>query len=81
MVKELHHTAVAEAETCPRLEIDLLALLRERGAHTMDQLTFLLPTVSWSQVFLTVDRLSRTGSVLLRKVGAYEYLVLPTRLD
>ena len=81
MTKELYPTTTAESEdTCPKLERRLLALLRERGAQTMDQLTSLFPAVSWSQVFLAVDRLSRTGSVSLRKIGAYEYQVLPNRL-
>jgi hypothetical protein len=81
VTNELHSTSVAEADPCSRLESRLLGLLRERGAQTMDELPSLFPTVSWSQVFLAVDRLSRTGSVSLRKIGAYEYLVLPTRLD
>jgi hypothetical protein len=80
MSKEIHATAVVETDdTCPKLELRLLRLLCERGAQTMDQLTSLFPMVSWSQVFLAVDRLSRTGSVSLRKTGAYEYRVLPHR--
>ncbi len=54
----------------------LLATLRERGAQTMEQLTASLPEVSWTQVFLAVDRLSRHGEVSLQRVGRSDYRVL-----
>ncbi|MEW6542019.1 MAG: hypothetical protein AB1411_00215 [Nitrospirota bacterium] len=57
------------------VELTLLQALRMGGARTIDQLASLLPSVSWSQVFLAVDRLSRVGAVTMRRAGNREYLV------
>jgi hypothetical protein len=57
--------------------------LQAGESRTIEQLTASLPDVSWSQVFLAIDRLSRSGQVVLRKVSGQGYLVSlnRTRLD
>lgn len=55
-------------------ERTLLQLLDGRGPYTLEQLAD-LSGLSAAQVLLAVDRLSRTGDVVLRKVGV-EYHVL-----
>lgn len=55
-------------------ERTLLQLLDGRGPYTLEQLVD-LSGLSATQVLLAVDRLSRTGDVVLRKVGM-EYHVL-----
>jgi len=55
-------------------ERTLLQLLDRRGPYTLEQLVD-LSGLSATQVLLAVDRLSRTGDVVLRKVGM-EYHVL-----
>ncbi|MGH7258429.1 MAG: hypothetical protein ACREIM_08620 [Nitrospiraceae bacterium] len=55
-------------------ERTLLQLLDGRGPYTFEQLVD-LSGLSPAQVVLAVDRLSRTGDVVLRKVGM-EYHVL-----
>lgn len=55
-------------------ERTLLQLLEGRGPYTLEQLAD-LSGLSAAQVLLAVDRLSRTGDVVLRKVGM-EYHVL-----
>ena len=55
-------------------ERTLLQLLDGRGPYTFEQLVD-LSGLSAAQVLLAVDRLSRTGEVVLRKVGM-EYHVL-----
>lgn len=55
-------------------ERTLLQLLDGRGPYTLEQLAD-LSGLSAAQVLLAVDRLSRTGDVVLRKVGM-EYHVL-----
>lgn len=55
-------------------ERTLLQLLEGRGPYTLEQLAD-LSGLSAAQVLLAVDRLSRTGDVVLRKVGV-EYHVL-----
>lgn len=52
----------------------LFLLLRRKGARTIKGLTK-LTGIGWGQVFMAVDRLSRTGKVLLTAVYPSEYRV------
>ena len=52
----------------------LLLLLRRNGAQTIESLT-LRTGIGWGQVFLSVDRLSRTGKVSLTPVYPSAYRV------
>jgi hypothetical protein len=52
----------------------MLLLLRRKGAHTIKGLTK-LTGIEWGQVFVSVDRLSRTGKVSLTAVYPSEYRV------
>ena len=52
----------------------VLLLLRRKGAHTIEGLT-MLTGIGWGQVYLSVDRLSRTGKVSLTPVYPSEYRV------
>lgn len=52
----------------------MLRLLRRNGAQTIEALTT-LTGLEWGQVFLSVDRLSRTGKVLLTAIYPSEYRV------
>lgn len=52
----------------------VLLLLRRNGAQTIEGLT-MLTGIGWGQVFLSVDRLSRTGKVALTPVYPSEYRV------
>lgn len=52
----------------------LLAALATEGPQTIESLAS-LPGLSWAPVFLALDRLSRSGEVLLRPVGHGEYQV------
>jgi DNA-binding MarR family transcriptional regulator len=49
-------------------ETRLLAVLESQAPHTFEEL-MVLSGLSASQVLLVVDRLSRAGSVVLRKSG------------
>ena len=57
------------------VEQRLLDALKMKGAQTIEQLASLQPTVSWAQVFLAIDRLSRAGLVFLRRDGGCRYCV------
>lgn len=59
------------------LEAGLLEALRE--PQTMDQLAARFPALSWSQIFLTVDRLSRAGFVSIRRGRARDYTIVLNR--
>jgi hypothetical protein len=52
----------------------MLLLLRRKGTQTIEGLT-MLTGIGWGQVFLSVDRLSRTGKVSLSPVRPCEYHV------
>ena len=51
----------------------LVAALKKRGPLTIEELSS-QSRMSWAQMFASVDRLSRAGAVLLRRVGP-EYQV------
>lgn len=68
-----------EPESVSPVEERLLDELKMRGVQTIEQLASSLPTVSWAQVFLAVDRLSRSGSVSLKRAGGCRYSVSLTR--
>lgn len=69
--------SLSETETEPvsGVEQRLLDALKMKGAQTIEQLASLQPTVSWAQVFLAIDRLSRVGLVFLRRDGGCRYCV------
>jgi len=52
----------------------VLLLLRRKGAQTIEGLT-MLTGIGWGQVYVSVDRLSRTGKVSLVPVYPNEYRV------
>lgn len=53
----------------------LLEALRGMQSQTIESLCSLLPGMTWSQVFLAVDRLSRAGVVTLQPIRRCEYQV------
>jgi hypothetical protein len=52
----------------------LLDALRRGGPQTIEGLSS-LSGLSWGQVFLAIDRLSRTGNVCLRRLPSRHYQV------
>jgi hypothetical protein len=52
----------------------LLNVLRENGPHALEGLCA-LPDLSWAQVLLAVDHLSRSGAVTMERIGSCEYQV------
>ena len=52
-------------------------VLRLGGQHTMEHLLRKFPDVTWAQVFSSVDRLSRSGKVVLQQTPYRDYLVSP----
>jgi len=57
-------------------EVLVLEALRTGGPQTIEQLAYAMKQVSWSQVFLAVDRLSRSGAVRLSRVDRGGYRVM-----
>ncbi|MBM4132907.1 MAG: hypothetical protein FJ245_03980 [Nitrospira sp.] len=68
-------------ESVSPVEERLLDALKTRGVQTIEQLASSLPTVSWAQVFLAVDRLSRSGLVSLKRAGGCRYAVSLNRVQ
>ena len=52
----------------------LLSTLRTMGPQTIEKLAS-IPGLSWAQVFLAIDRLSRSGEVSLQPIRRCEYQV------
>ncbi|MGH7231637.1 MAG: hypothetical protein ACREJU_09805 [Nitrospiraceae bacterium] len=59
----------------PAMEEWVLGILQQQRLHTLDQLGLLLPAANWAQLFLAVDRLSRSGAITLRSNGQGQYLL------
>jgi hypothetical protein len=61
---------------------DLVLHLLESSATplTLKEVTGRLPQLSWNQVFLAVDSLSRRGDIILKRRG-YEYEVSARRVE
>jgi hypothetical protein len=64
----------AETGECCSVESRLLDVLRENGPQTLERLCA-LPDVSWAQVLLAVDHLSRTHAVAIELIAPCEYQV------
>ena len=65
---------IKQPSTPQSVDRKMLLLLRRKGAQTIGGLTT-LTGIGWGQVFLSVDRLSRTGKVSLTPVFPSEYRV------
>ncbi|HKT36528.1 MAG TPA: hypothetical protein VJR03_17015 [Nitrospira sp.] len=48
----------------------ILEVVRAHPGCGLDELTSLLPDLSWSEVFVEVDRLSRAGQLRLTRNGS-----------
>ena len=58
----------------------VIEMLQKTGPCCLDDLVKYLPSLSWGEVFVAVDRMSRDGRLLLRQLGysAYE-ITLPSQ--
>jgi hypothetical protein len=65
---------IKQPSSTQSLDRQVLLLLRRKGAQTIEGLT-MLTGIGWGPVFLSVDRLSRTGKVSLTPVYPSEYIV------
>ena len=59
----------------PDIGVQILDVLKRRPSYEMEELVRLCHTFTWNQIFLEVDRLSRTGEVRLVPRGAGVYAV------
>jgi hypothetical protein len=50
-----------------QLEEDIVAQLDEHSVVHLDVLVSLMPAYSWNQIFHAVDRLARSGRIVLRR--------------
>lgn len=65
---------IVEDERLSSTEQRMLDVLNEAGPFTLDALSTRFD-MSWSQVFLAVDRLSRSRHVALHRTPSREYVV------
>ena len=62
-------------------EAAVIELLQRTGPCCLDDVVTYLPNLSWGEVFVAVDRMSRDGRLLLHQVGYSTYqLTLPSLL-
>jgi hypothetical protein len=64
--------AMAQSETVTNR---ILHAVRSAPDCTLDELTLNCPDLHWSQIFLEVDRLSRTGELRLSSKGLGQYTI------
>jgi hypothetical protein len=65
---------ITQSSNSQSVDRKMLLLLRRKGAQTIKGLTK-LTGIGWGQVYVSVDRLSRTGKVILTAVYPSEYRV------
>jgi hypothetical protein len=53
----------------------VLSVLMERGERSLDELGQSLPEMNWAQLFLAIDKLSRSGKICLRRAKDGDYIV------
>ena len=63
---------LAVHQTADALTAQILEQLHEEAVIGLDALIQMLPSYSWNQIFAAVDRLARTGRIVLRRHG-YNY--------
>ncbi|CUQ66757.1 hypothetical protein [Candidatus Nitrospira inopinata] len=59
-----------------RTEARILTIVHARGTISLEELLLCLPEWTWSQVFTSVDALSRQGAICLRRRN-FEYELRP----
>ncbi len=57
------------------VEEAIVETLRRSGPCCLDDVVAYLPTFSWGEVFVAVDRMSRDGRVLLHQLGYSTYQI------
>ena len=64
--------------TNPSAERIVIDKLRSTGPCFLDELIISLPYLSWTDIFVTIDRMSQDGRVSLRQVSYSKYQVIPS---
>jgi hypothetical protein len=63
------HTNVSAQEEA------VIEMLQRTGPCSMDDIVMQLPDLSWREIFVAINRLSRDGRVVLREVGYSTYQI------
>lgn len=63
---------LAVHRTADALTAQILEQLDDEAVIGLDALIQMLPDYTWNQIFAAVDRLARTGQIVLRRHG-YDY--------
>jgi len=58
------------------IEEAIIEELQRSGPCCLDDVVTCLPNLSWGEVFLAVDRMSRDGRLLLRQLGGLTYQIV-----
>src|ERR1700752_780650 len=61
--------------TMSPVETAIVQTLQQRGSCCLDGLGPYPPNFSWGEIFLTVDRMSRTGQISLLHIGSSTYQI------
>ena len=59
----------------------IIDILQSTGPCSLDEVLTYLPDLSWGEVFLVVDRMSRRERVSLRQVSYSTYQIALSRVD
>ena len=59
----------------PSIDEWVLGVLQQHGAQTLDQMGQLLPQMNWAQLFLAIDRLSRSRKISLWSPRFGDYMI------
>ena len=77
----LRRYAILQIVTAQEQEEAVLEILQSTGPCSLDALVRSLPYLSWTEVFLAVDRMSRDGRLWIRGRGYWiDEITLPSQL-
>lgn len=59
----------------------IMHILAHSNGCLLEELVLECENLTWNQVFLALDRLSRDGKVRLMRKGGGEYFIMPVHLE
>lgn len=69
---------LTEYASADGLDLEVLTIINDEDAVSLDVLVTLMPGYSWSRIFHAIDQLARSGKIVLRRHG-FNYTIFSHR--
>ncbi|WP_455245039.1 hypothetical protein [Petrachloros mirabilis] len=70
--------SVTEYNSVDELDQEVLRIINDEDAVSLDVLVTLMPGYSWNRIFHAIDQLARSGKIVLRRHG-FNYTIFSHR--